>query len=103
MRSECNSRPDCEKQGLPGEPRVDAPRMEETGPPGGCAFREGVGEQTGAVFCTWPARAGRHDPAVWTQPKEMLVGGVWLWSQDAELEVSPSAPTPHGTANKHCE
>ena len=51
-------------------------------------FREGVGEQTGAVFCTWPARAGRHDPAVWTQPKEMLVGGVWLWSQDAELEVS---------------
>ena len=46
MRSECNSRADCEKQGPQGEPGVDAPRMEETGLPGGCAFREGVGKQT---------------------------------------------------------
>lgn len=58
------------------------------GRPGGCAFREGAGRQTGAALCTWTARAGRHDPVVWTQPKKKLAGGVWLWSGDAELEVS---------------
>ena len=45
MRSECSSRADCEKHGRRGT-GADAPRVEETGLPGGCAFREGVGEQT---------------------------------------------------------
>lgn len=79
MRSECSSRPDCETRAAGG--------TEGRRPQHGWAFREGVGEQTGTALGTWPARAGRHDPAVWTQPKKMLVGGAWLWSGDAELEV----------------